>query len=205
MYTQATMVIPGEIDKEGGHYGAMLEVIGAYGQGRTRRAACDSLAQAIRDFAAYYGPLDGFDVQITDDGEATLYVTANDPVRMVALLLRHQRELHELSLADVAKEMGNKSRNGFAQYESGRSEPSITKLQELLNAVAPELMVSIIPRTARVIPRWDEEMENAAEIDAVMRDPSPANIAALVKAATRSATARRSASSPTRTSAKRTG
>jgi len=173
------MVIPGEIDKKGSQYAALLEPLGAYGQGRTRKAACDALARTVRDFAADYGPLAGFDVQVTDGGEDTIYVTSNDPARLLSLLLRRQRELHELSLADVAKAMGNKSRNGFAQYETGRSEPSITKLQELLDAVAPELAVAIVPRTARVVPCWDEEMENAAEINAVVKDPSAANVAAL--------------------------
>jgi hypothetical protein len=75
--------------------------------------------------------------------------------------------------------MGMKSRNGYGQYEQGRSEPLIGKLGALLAAVAPELTLAIVPRTARVISRGDEERENAAERDALLRDPSAGTARAL--------------------------
>jgi transcriptional regulator with XRE-family HTH domain len=173
------MLIHGEIEGERSMYGAMLEPLAMYGQGKTRRAACTMLAAVIVQHMADLGPLDGFDVEVRDDGEATVYVTSNDPARFTALILRRLRDLHELSLADVTKAMNAKSRNGWAQYELGRIDPSLGKLQEMLAVVAPELVLAIVPRTARVIPRWDEEMDDAAELDRLIEDPSPANVAAL--------------------------
>jgi transcriptional regulator with XRE-family HTH domain len=173
------MMIHGEIEHSGSMYGAVLEPLAMYGQGKTREAACTMLATTILEHVADHGPLDGFEVEVTDDGEATIYVTSNDPARLTALLLRRLRELHELSLADVTKAMNARSRNGWAQYEHGRIDPSLGKLQEMLAVVAPELTLAIIPRTARVIPRWDEEADDLAELDRVLQDPSPANVAAL--------------------------
>jgi transcriptional regulator with XRE-family HTH domain len=190
------MIIHGEIEEKDGRYAALLEPLGIYAQGATRAAACAALARTILELAADYGPLRGFKVDVSDDGKSTAYVTSSDPARLIALLLRRQRELHGMSLADVAIAMGAKSRNGFAQYEQARFEPSISKLDEMLAAIAPELVVAIVPRTARVLPRWDEEAGDTAELDRVLEDPTPENIEALRRASrplkpTRAATKRR--------------
>ena len=119
---------------------------------------------------------------ITTDGEATLYLaaaTVDGSLELLTVLLRRQRELHQMSLAAAVAAMGVKSRNGFAQYESARSEPSLRKFIDLLAAVAPEFVLAVIPRSARVIPRWEEERVNADELDAMLGDPSEANAAAL--------------------------
>jgi transcriptional regulator with XRE-family HTH domain len=61
-----------------------------------------------------------------------------------------------LSLAEVARVTRAKSRNGWAQYERGVHEPSPSKLQSMLDAVDSGLIVAVIPRTARVLPREDQ-------------------------------------------------
>lgn len=169
------MVITGEITKEGTTYAAMVEPLAAYAEGRSRSAACEALAEAIRELAAGFGPLQGFRVEVRDDGEETLYVTASDPARLVSMLLRRQRDLHGLSLADVAGKLGTKSRNSYAQYEQGQRAPSSAVLQQLLDAVAPELVLAVIPRTARVIPRWDEDLEPEVReaLDHLLENPTP--------------------------------
>jgi hypothetical protein len=163
------MMLHGEISRDGQLYGVIVEALGAYGQGKTREAACRSLARFVQDMAAERGALGDFAVTVTDDGEATVFVTSNDPPRLLSLLLREQRTLHGLSLADVATRTGARSRNGYAQYELGKTEPTLTKLQALLDVVAPELVVAIVPRTARVIPRWDEDADASAQVPARKR------------------------------------
>ena len=190
------MMLLGEITKSGPYYAALLESLGAYGQGRTRKAACDALAATVLDYVADRGAIDGFEVYVVEDGDVTVRVTSNDPARLIALLLRRQRELHEMSLADVATATGAKSRNGWAQYEQGRVEPSITKLDNLLETVAPELTVAIIPQSARVVPQWDEAADDKAEIDALLENPSRATAEALrakLKKGTASSTKRKQA------------
>jgi hypothetical protein len=151
------VLLPGEIVEADSSFSASVASLGAHGAGPTRRAACDALAANVLEIAASQHPLDGFEVDVTEDGESTVYVTSNDPARLVSLLLRHQRTAHGMSLADVADTVGAKSKNSYATYEQGRTEPSIGKLQELLVVVAPEYRLAIIPRTAAVIPRHDED------------------------------------------------
>jgi transcriptional regulator with XRE-family HTH domain len=173
------LTITGEILREGAYYSAMLEQLGAYAQGKTRAAARQALVTTILAHASDVGLADGFSVEVTDDGEGTLYVTSPDTPRLIALLLRRQRDLRGMSLAAAAAAVGTKSRNGIAQYEQGRIDLSVSKLSELLGAVGPELILAVIPRTARVVPRWDEEADDAEEIKRLLENPSRATVQAL--------------------------
>jgi transcriptional regulator with XRE-family HTH domain len=56
----------------------------------------------------------------------------------VALLLRRQRERQGLTLAEAAKRMGQRSRNAYARYEQGKAVPTVEKLEQLLEAIAPD-------------------------------------------------------------------
>jgi predicted transcriptional regulator len=77
-------------------------------------------------------------------GDSVL-VSANHPALLAAQVLRHQREIHGLSLADVAKKLGASSVNAYAAYEHGRREPSLSKYRELLAVVAPEMELTVTP------------------------------------------------------------
>jgi transcriptional regulator with XRE-family HTH domain len=167
------MVLTGEIAKDGTLFVTHLEALGIDAQGRSRAAACAALVATLKELAAPYGSVAGWKVEVADDGEATLQVTSNEDTRMISLLLRRQRELNALSLADVANALGLKSRNAWAQYEHGGKEPSLGKLQELLAAAGGEFVVAVIPRTAQVLPRHEEDADDTAEIDAMLENPSP--------------------------------
>jgi transcriptional regulator with XRE-family HTH domain len=52
-------------------------------------------------------------------------------------LLRRQRERSGLSLAEAAARLGAKSSQAYARYERGISVPTLDKLTQLLQAVAP--------------------------------------------------------------------
>lgn len=173
------LTITGEIMKEGAYFSAMLEQMGVYAQGKTRAAARQALASTLLAHASDVGLADGLSIEVTDDGEATLYVTSPNTPRLIALLLRRQRDMRGMSLADATAAVGAKSRNGIAQYEQGRIDLSVSKFGELLGAVGPELVLAVIPRTARVIPRWDEEADDAEEIKRLLANPSRANVQAL--------------------------
>lgn len=182
MYTRTIMMIVGEMTKGERYWVAScFHQLGVTGHGRTRKAACEWLAGSVLDVARESRPLDGFEVTVIDGGGSTVFVTSNDPARLVSLMLRQQRTTNFLSLADVAEAAGAKSRNGYAQYEQGRSEPTIGKLEELLDIVAPDFVLAIIPRRANVDPRWPVIEDK--ELEAYNRDPSPENLAAFMAAA----------------------
>ncbi|MBI3794337.1 MAG: helix-turn-helix transcriptional regulator [Nitrospinae bacterium] len=58
---------------------------------------------------------------------------------MLAFLLRRQRQINRLTTQDVAERMGSRSKTAYARYEQGKAEPSLSKLQELVAAINPDL------------------------------------------------------------------
>lgn len=62
-------------------------------------------------------------------------IYANDVAPLVALMLKRQRAKNGLSLADMQERLHTKSRNAYAQYEQGRSAPTVQKLVEFLSAM----------------------------------------------------------------------
>lgn len=79
----------------------------------------------------------GFKASLHEVTNRGFEVGANDVRVLVALLLRRQRESSGLTLADVARRLGQRSRNAYSRYERGEAVPTVEKLEELLQAVAP--------------------------------------------------------------------
>ena len=82
--------------------------------------------------------IDGFEVQVFPGRGEYFEVGSSDQAALFAFLLRRQRQARGLSLADVAKRLGLKSRNAYARYEQGKAVPTVEKLAQLLKAVNPE-------------------------------------------------------------------
>lgn len=140
------MLLVGRIFKEGKWWVADLPVIGVATQGKTRKEAEEMLADAVQEVV--HRP--GFTVQVARYGTGDeVSIAASDPAALAAYVLRYQREVNELSLADVAVRLGASSRNSYASYEQGRTEPTIGKLEQLLAAVAPGLAIIVGPRSGQ--------------------------------------------------------
>ena len=134
------MMLIGQIaQQEGPFWSADIDEIGAHAQGKSRKDALVELAALVEVIVE--SP--GFKVNISEGGPGQVYVTANEPALLAARVLRHQRERHKLTMADVAKRLGASSINAYAAYEQGKREPSLSKYLELLAAVAPEIAMTI--------------------------------------------------------------
>jgi DNA-binding XRE family transcriptional regulator len=144
------MMLIGRIAKETGPWwSAECEVIGAFTQGRSRKDAAAMLADCIE---AKIGR-SGLKVTVTelrqdDDHAYAVLVAANEPASLAVEVLKYQREVHHLTLADVAKKLGASSINSYAAYEQGKREPSLSKYLELLGAVAPDMALTVAPKTS---------------------------------------------------------
>ena len=76
-------------------------------------------------------------VRVYPSSRGAFEVGSDDAAALVAVMLRRQREKHGLSLSEVARRLGSRSKTSYARYEQGRSVPTVEKLFELLAAVAP--------------------------------------------------------------------
>jgi predicted transcriptional regulator len=134
------MMLMGRLSKSTGTWwAAEAPVAGIYTQGRSRKNAAVMLADAFE--ALINRP--GFKVTVVDEGGESVAIEANEPAALAAYVLRYQREVHGLTLAQVAKTLGASSRNAYARYEQGSSVPTLDKFAELLRAVAPDVTLII--------------------------------------------------------------
>ena len=102
-------------------------------QGRSRQEALDMIA----DWFVTMAGRKKLGIEIQPVGRDVFEVASADARRMISLLLQRQRQKSGLSLAQVAKRLGVKSRHAYARYEQGVSVPTVDKLDGLLRAVAP--------------------------------------------------------------------
>jgi transcriptional regulator with XRE-family HTH domain len=127
------MRLHGRVYKDGKFWLAEVPMLDAMTQGRTRKEALAMAADLLETLANR----PGFSVQVHPGKHEEFEVSATDIRGLLSLLLRRQRERSGLSLAEAAARLGAKSRNAYARYERGTSVPTLDKLTELLQAVAP--------------------------------------------------------------------
>lgn len=128
------MRFPGRIKKDGKFWLMEIPAFDAMTQGRTRREAFAMAEDLIETMAGTRG----FRAVVYPTGRATFEIGANRIGVLLALLLRRQRELRGLTLADAAKKLGQRSKNAYARYEQGKTMPTVEKLEQLLKAIAPD-------------------------------------------------------------------
>jgi hypothetical protein len=128
------MRFPGRIKKEGGFWMVEIPAFDASTQGRTKREAFAMAGDLIETMAG----VKGFHAAVYPTGGDTFELGANRIGVLLALLLRRQRERHGLTLAEAAERLGQRSKNAYARYEQGKTMPTVEKLEQLLNAIAPD-------------------------------------------------------------------
>jgi len=107
-------------------------MLDAMTQGKTRKDAYVMAAELVESLIDRAG----FKATIHPGKHGMFELSANDMGALIGLVLRRQREASGLSLAEVAKKLGAKSRNTYARYEQGRTIPTIEKLDDLLRVVS---------------------------------------------------------------------
>ena len=141
------MRLAGRIWKDGRHWLVEVPMLDATTQGRTRAEAYAMIADLVSTMA----DKPGFAVEVFPGSGSGFEIGTPDAAALVAVMLRRQREKHGLSLADVAKRLGARSKTAYARYEQGKSVPSVEKLFELLAAVAPaeDFVLQVSPHRTR--------------------------------------------------------
>ena len=141
------MMIPGTLTKVRGGWVAACHALGAYSEGKTRAEAAEMLANAVLCVV----DRDDLEVTVTETGKIDgttvgVSIDSKTPGVLVAYMLLVQRELAGLSLAEVARRVGDVNASACAAYEQGKREPSISTLQKIMAVVAPKLGFIVGPR-----------------------------------------------------------
>jgi predicted RNase H-like HicB family nuclease/DNA-binding XRE family transcriptional regulator len=122
--------LAGKMEKAGKYWAIEVPLLYVFTQGRTKKEAFEMLKDAIESLAEEQ---DFFEV-IPGSGER-FEICSKDAARFTAFILKRQRQKQGLSLSDMSKRLGRKSRNTYARFEQGKSDPTISNLLKLLSAV----------------------------------------------------------------------
>ncbi|MBI5510324.1 MAG: helix-turn-helix transcriptional regulator [Deltaproteobacteria bacterium] len=127
------MRVHGSLKRSGRWWEAEIPSMGIYTQGKSHADALRMVADAIESLVNKRG----FRVDVHPIGRHELTVGAKDGAVWLPFVLKRMRTAAGLTLAEVRDRLHAKSRNTYARYEQGVSEPTLTKLEELLRVVAP--------------------------------------------------------------------
>lgn len=129
------MWIEGKLTRDGKFWMVDFPGLDAFTQGRTKKEAYEMAKDLLEGLAE----VEGFDLDITViPGEGDMFrAGAVDTKGFTAFILRRWRKAHDLTLQETAKRLGSTSINTYARYEQGRSEPTISMMQRLIQAISP--------------------------------------------------------------------
>lgn len=126
------MRFAGSVFKSGRYWAIEVPILGVVTQGPTKKGAFEMIADAIEVLVSK----PGFRVHVYPGKGDYFEIGASDEAALTALLLRRERAKSGLTLSEVAGRLGARSLNTYARYEQGRAAPTVTKLSQLLSAVA---------------------------------------------------------------------
>ena len=133
-----SMRLEGHLRREDGWWLAEIPLLDVMTQGRSKGEARDMVSDLLETMAG----CPGFTAAVRSTGERSFDISGSEVGVLVAILLRRLRGRAGLSLAEVARKLGHRSRNAYARYEQGRAVPTVEKLAELLGAVNCEILLS---------------------------------------------------------------
>jgi predicted RNase H-like HicB family nuclease len=126
------MRFAGRVFKEGRFWAVEVPLLAVATQGKSLSDALEMIADAVEELVA----APDFKAHVFAVSEETFELGSNDDAALTALLLRRTRARSGMSLAQAAARLGEKSVNGYARYEQGKSVPGIKKLSRLFAAVS---------------------------------------------------------------------
>lgn len=129
------MMIEGKIWKDGRFWLAEIPLLDYLTQGRTQKEALNM----AKDIVVTGADRQGFEVSLEKGKDNSFQLTSNDTNVLLALILKRQRQKQGLTVRDVSLRLHSASPNAFGAYEQGKSSPTIHKLEELFNALDPNV------------------------------------------------------------------
>lgn len=127
------MQLQGKVYKSGKFWLAECPALDAMTQGKSKRDAINMLKDWIQSAAGR--PQLAIDIAEGQAGRISIETKELAPI--LALMLQRAREESGLSVRQVAAKLGLKSHTAYAQYERGKSEPSLSQLEKFLAVISP--------------------------------------------------------------------
>lgn len=130
---ETNMKFEGKLRSDGKFWLIEVPAFDVMTQGRTKKEAYAMISDALESLIHKKG----FSVTVEPGAGRKFYVSSKRIKPLVAFFLKRQRLKHRLTLFQVARQLGLKSHNSYAQYEQARSEPSLSQIQKFISAISP--------------------------------------------------------------------
>ncbi len=148
------MWLEGKVFKPGKskYWAVEIPALYAHTQGRTKKDAYRMAVDLVDTMAVDMGLK--FRVKIKIGKDDKFYITGAPYIKFMPFILRRQRQSQGLSIADVTKRMGVKSRNTYARYEQGKTEPTLSRFNQIMavlnNDAVPTFNIGILEKDIAV-------------------------------------------------------
>lgn len=103
----------------------------------------DEVFEYIHDYMDMIDPEIKFDLSWVKGSENEFVLVPLDVKKFIGLVLKRHRKDSHLSMNDLVSKQGFSSRNSIYTYENGTSEPSLSKLWGMLDAMGYSLDLTI--------------------------------------------------------------
>ena len=136
------MQITGKIWKDGKFWITDCPTLDASTQGKSKGDALRmmvDLVQSLVDDKMYQ-------IEMKAIGKDQFTMCFKDVLPIVALIISRSRGASNKTLNDLAKEVGLKSPNSIHQYEAGKHDTGVSRLNALLNAMGFDLSITVSRR-----------------------------------------------------------
>ena len=142
------MRIDGNIRQEKDGWVVEVPILGVFTQGDSMEEALEMARDAAGLMLEEHtdGKVTERDVKAIQGETGAFELETSATKALTTLILRQVRSMKKISQAELAALMGASSRNAVGQYEEGKSEPGLGKLQEILGAMGYELKLSLVPK-----------------------------------------------------------
>ena len=133
------MYLQGKVWRDGKFWLIEIEILDVMTQGKTKREAYKMLKDAIELLVNKKG----FKVTVLPKEGSEFFIKASNEQELIAFMLKQQRIKNHLTIQEITHRLRVNSINAYAQYEQGKSLPSLTKIQKFLSAMNRNLLLTL--------------------------------------------------------------
>jgi predicted DNA-binding transcriptional regulator AlpA len=113
------------------YYSVTIQDLGIYTQGKDHEDAINMAKDALEELL-------GIDIEVSLFGKNDFAVTSSDLKPLIGRFLETLREESGLTIRQVTEKLGKKSPNFYAQYEQGKSLPSMEMISDFIKVISPD-------------------------------------------------------------------
>lgn len=132
------MKLPGRYWKSNKFWLIEVPALDILTQGTTQKEALLMIKDATESLINN----DNVEIAIHQNKKGEFTISCNQNKYLIALMLKRIRRANSVTIQEIINKLGLSSKNSYAQYEQAKSEPTLSKISQFLEAINPSLQIS---------------------------------------------------------------